>query len=256
VPEEKPVSNLEIILEKTKCKACREERDKHLEKVNWDKFTDEQIEEQLVNIYCQKHRLSTILFACMTIEDVKARLLFHDKGSPLNYQECCTVHLPALVSMKSWKKKKDIAFTNQVVEYVLTAKGKMKKGFKPNILKKYMKGAPLTIEFWAQHKLDPKYFPICIENGYPYKESVEACFKKGEAKKLNSYIELIVTREEKKAETSHQQELTALRSQYDSQMSALQAMKQRLESEIDRYWYSNPDIFSRLQSHVLRDPWS
>jgi hypothetical protein len=58
-----------------------------------------------------------------------------------------------------------------------------------------MKNAPLTIDFYSNYKLNNSYFLICIKNGYPYKESAEACFKKKNAKNMLGYINLIVERE-------------------------------------------------------------
>ena len=77
-----------------------------------------------------------------------------------------------LINQKAIHRKKSTEFISDVVEYVLIAKGSLFKKLKPHILKKYMKNAPLTIEFYSQFKLDDKYFPICIENGYPYKEKI------------------------------------------------------------------------------------
>lgn len=188
---------IDIFLEKTKCKACLETQNIYLEKVNWDKFIIEDVQKQLSNKICEKHLLRDILMLSGTIDEVKEKLRFHTTKSPIKYTECCTTYLPTLINQKEIHRKKSEEFINEVVKYVLTAKNKLFKSLKPHILKKYMKNAPLDIEFYGQFKLTDKYFPICIENGYPYKESLEACFKKKRAKDILGYIELIIVREKK-----------------------------------------------------------
>jgi len=206
--EEIGKDKVDILIEKTKCKGCLEVRNKYLDKVNWDKSTLDEVHKQLTGEICQKHLLKDIVMLSETIEEVKDKLRFHEVRdennkllkSPINHLECCISYLPTLINQKAIHRKKSKEFINGVVEYVLSAKEKVYKNLKPHILRKYMKNAPITIEFYSQFKINEKYFPLCIENGYPYKESLEACFKKKRAKDLLNYIELITVREYKKFE--------------------------------------------------------
>lgn len=194
---EEDTSLIDKLIVKTKCKSCLEIRNEYLNKVNWDKYTNSEIHQQLTDKLCPQHLLKNIVFLSENVDNVKAKLRFHETKAPINYNDCCVKYLPSLIGQKAIHNQKSKDFINGVVEYVLTAKDKLYKNIKPNVLKKYMKNAPLTIEFYSQFKLDDKYFPLCIENGYPYSESLDACFNKKRAKDLLSYIELIKLREEK-----------------------------------------------------------
>jgi len=205
---------VDILIEKTKCKGCLEVRNNYLHKVNWDKSTLDEVYEQLTGQICSKHLLKDIVMLSETVEEVKEKLRFHEVRdendkllkAPMSHTECCISYLPTLINQKAIHRKKSKEFINGVVEYVLSAKEKVYRNLKPHILKKYMKNAPITIEFYSQFKLDDKYFPLCIENDYPYKESLEACFKKKRAKDLLSYIELITVREYKKFELEREEQ--------------------------------------------------
>lgn len=188
-------NKIETILNKTKCKSCKESRDTFLEKVDWEKYSDEEVEDRLLNILCVKHQFTHLIMENSDIEIIKKLLSFHEGRSSFNYNEVCTILLPTLINQKTIHRQKSREFIEELVRYVLTAKGKLKKNLDPKILKKYMKNAPLSLEFWSQYKLDPKFFQICIENNYPYKETFYTCFKKSEAKRLFGYAELILKRE-------------------------------------------------------------
>jgi hypothetical protein len=206
--EEVVKDKVDILIEKTKCKGCLEVRNNYLDKVNWDKSIIDEVHEHLAGQICSKHLLKDIVMLSETIEEVKGKLCFHEVRdendklvkAPMNHTECCVSYLPTLINQKAIHRRKSKEFINGVVEYVLSAKEKVFRNLKPHILKKYMKNAPITIEFYSQFKIDQKYFPLCIENGYPYKESLEACFKKKRAKDLFSYIELITIREKERFE--------------------------------------------------------
>lgn len=231
ITEECEGSSLQQVIDKTKCKKCRELRDSYLEKVNWDKLDHTEIKDKLHTIMCPKHCFTNIVLESCSIDDIKNKLCFHDNSSrsPLNYNECCTVYLPSLISQKAVRKKKSSEFINDLVRYVLTAKGKVKK-LTPVIVKKYIRNAPIDIEFWSQYRLDRKLFSLCIENGYPYHESINACFKKSEAKTLLNYVDLIVAREEQIAKKKIDEESVRYQSLQDEYNTAKNRLA-RLEEE-------------------------
>jgi hypothetical protein len=250
IPEKE--NNIDVLLKKTRCKECYSVRDTYLEKVNWEKFTEEQIEEQLINMYCPKHKLSNILNSCFTLDDAKEKLNFHDKKSPVNYNDTCIKYLPTLISMRTWRKDKE--FTNELVRYVLTAKGKLKKNlFLPNkpsskktIIKKYMKNAPIDLEFYSQFGLDPTYFEICVDNGYPYEEIVNSCFKKSEGKKLNKYINSIIKREDikhKEVERKIEQDnVIEIDNKIQIYKDTILNIKSKLLDKLNNIMINNPDL--------------